>query len=243
MFNRLLAGLFLSALTLVPSVTHAAEDPQYMLDRGKAALESGLADEAIAVFSELLKTNPQAAVYYHRGLAYSIARQDVLAIQDFDRASSMEPEQALYHLRKGISLARIGNYQDATKSFSRVLELDPGNVQAFAHRAKAYFSEGQSSLALNDLTEAIRRTPDNAGLYRLRGDIHSGAGEFDSAVQDYDTAIRLKPNDPAAHNNRGIALANLGKIKEAVDDLNRAMDIASSTPSQIRVPGIPGNPW
>lgn len=243
MLNRLSAVLFLSLLILVSGHARGAEDPQSLLDKGKAALEAGLNEEAATVFSRLIETQPQASAFYYRGLAYSASDRDALALQDFDRAASMEPDQAVYQLRRGISQNRTGNYEDSVKSLTRVLALDSENVQAFSQRAKAYFNLGQSSLALEDLTQAVKRNPNNAGLYKLRGDILSSLGEHDSAIQDYDIAIRLKPHDPASHNNRGIALANLGKVKEAVDDLNKAMDIAASTPAQVHVPGISGNPW
>jgi tetratricopeptide (TPR) repeat protein len=243
MLNRQVAVLLLLALLIIPGMAQGAEDSQTLYEKGKAALEAGMPDEAAAIFSALIGTDPQAAVYYHRGRAYSAANKDALALQDFEKAASMEPDKAIYSLSKGISLAKNGNYQDSIKSFSKVLELDPENVQAFSGRAKALFTQGQNSAAMEDLTQAIKRNPNDASYYRLRGDILSSAGEHDSAVQDYDIAIRLRPDDATAHNNRGVALANLGKIKEAVEDLNKAMDMATAAPSQAHVPGISGNPW
>ena len=161
-----------------------ASDPQ-LLEKGKSALEAGLSEEAISLFTQLIGIDPSAANYDQRGLAYSAAGKDALAVRDFEKAASLEPQQPLYHLRKGAALTRMGSYQEAVKSLSQALELEPENFQSFAYRARALFHLGQATAAMDDLTKAIRRNPGNAVLYKLRGDILSSAGEFD----DRDTRL------------------------------------------------------
>jgi tetratricopeptide (TPR) repeat protein len=220
-----------------------AQDIESAISAGKQAVESGRPDEALDLFSLLIASDPQAVLYYYRGLAYSAKNQETLAVEDFTRAVSLQPLQASYYLQRGVSLLRNGQYQRAVDDFTKVMELEPENPYARGRRARGLFYLGQTQKALDDLLQAIRLNPNNAALYRLRGDIHSASGSFENSIRDYDAAIQLKPDNSAAYNNRGIALANLGRTREAVADLNKAMEIASSKPSPDPPAGARETPW
>jgi tetratricopeptide (TPR) repeat protein len=220
-----------------------AQDIESAISAGKQAIESGRPDEALDLFSRLIASDPQAVLYYYRGLAYSAKNQESLAVQDFTRAISLQPLQASYYLQRGVSLLRHGQYQQAIDDFSKVMELEPENPYARGRRARSLFYLGQTQRALDDVLQAIRLNPNNAALYRLRGDIHSASGNYENSVRDYDAAIQLKPDDSAAYNNRGVALANLGRTRDAVADLNKAMEIASSKPSPRGPVDDSAPPW
>ncbi len=224
-------------LPLLAQVIEAA------ISAGKQAIESGRPDEALELFSHLIASDPQAVLYYYRGLAYSAKNQDNLAVQDFTRAVSLQPLQASYYQQRGVSLLKTGQYQRAIDDFTKVMELEPENPYARGGRARGLFYLGQSEKALDDLVQAIRRNPNSAALYRLRSDIYSASGDYENSVRDYDAAIQVKPDDSAAYNNRGIALANLGRTREAVEDLNKAMEIASSKPSPRGPADVSAPPW
>jgi tetratricopeptide (TPR) repeat protein len=220
-----------------------AQDIEAAISAGKQAIESGRTDEAVELFSRLIANDPQAALYYNRGLAYSAKNEESLAVQDFTRAILLQPLRASYYLQRGVSLLKVGEYQKAVDDFTKVMELEPENAYARGGRARGLFYLGQTQKALEDLHLAIRLSPNDAAFYRLRGDIYSAAGDYENSIRAYDATIQLKPDDSAAYNNRGIALANLGRTREAVEDLNKAMETASSNPSTGRQPGVPGTQW
>ena len=56
---------------------------------------------------------------------------------------------------RGISYDKLGQFEDAIADFTRVLELDPTNVNAFFNRGSAYDSLGQYEKAVADYTRAL----------------------------------------------------------------------------------------
>jgi tetratricopeptide (TPR) repeat protein len=62
-----------------------AQDIDSAISAGKQAIESGKPDEALDLFSRLIASDPQAVLYYYRGLAYSAKNEERLAVQDFTR--------------------------------------------------------------------------------------------------------------------------------------------------------------
>ena len=146
-----------------------AQDIETAISAGKQAIESGRPDEALELFSRLIANDPQAVLYYYRGLAYSAKNQENLAVQDFTRAISLQPLRAAYYLRRGASLLRTSQYQQAIDDFTKVMELEPENPYARGRRARGLFYLGQTQKALDDLLQAIRLNPDNAALVQTQG--------------------------------------------------------------------------
>jgi len=229
-------------LLVMPPLVRAQETPS-ALEEGKAALKAGKINQAVEIFSQIIAITPQAPMYYYRGISYRSNNNHAAAIQDFDKAISLKPNEPSYYLQRGMSLHRIQEHQRAINDFSRVLELDPMNPYALANRARARFAMNSIDKALDDVTEAIQQVQDNSSLYKLRGDIFCANGAYDRAVADYDKAIELTPNYPAVYNNRGTALANLGKTKEALKDFVTAMEAAESLPSFGQLPGFAPDTW
>jgi tetratricopeptide (TPR) repeat protein len=240
----LVATLIALAITLCQvSAGPAAEVSEDLVERGKTALESGRAAEAVDLFSRLIAVEPRGDFYYHRALGYSMGHEEGLAIEDFTKAIALEPDQPAYYLERGISLLENGRPEDAVADLTKVLKLDPQNRHAWAKLALAYTSLGRIQEAFDAVNDAIRLDPEAADLFRLRGDIYSSAEDFKAAVRDYTQAVELRPHNPVAYNNRGVALARLGRNREAVKDLEAAMEQALSSPSSVRIPGISGNAW
>jgi tetratricopeptide (TPR) repeat protein len=240
----LLLCIFALAVTCTASHTALfAQDYQTDLELAKTALEMGRLDEALAILSRLISAEPQAQAYFYRGMALRAKGQQSQALDDFNKAISLDPKQPPYHMRRGIIFLRISRYQEAVTDFTRALELDPQQIQALWYRARALFALERHEEALRDLGRALQLNSSAGALYTLRGDLLSFAGDYLNAIKDYDRAIQLRPNDARAYNNRGVALANLGRVREAVEDLNAAMDVAAALPPQDPLNELSGKYW
>ncbi len=107
--TRRLLLLYLLALVLACVAGAAAvypQDSQTDLEHGKTALEMGRIDEAVAILSQLISAEPQAQAYFYRGMAFRAKGQQSQALDDFNKAISLDPKQPLYYLRRGIILLR-----------------------------------------------------------------------------------------------------------------------------------------
>ena len=108
--------------------------------------------------------------------------------------------------------------------FTKAVELDRQNAQAFISRACAYKRSGNEEKAGADITEAIRLDPKTARVYFLRNWAYGRDHEFDR-VLNY--SLRSPPDDslvwielPGVAGMRGGCHSYLGEWKLALADFN-----------------------
>ena len=62
------------------------------------------------------------------------------AIRDFTRVISLQPDDAVAHLNRGIALTRQDRYEQAVGDFDRAIALDPGAAESYYERGMAPWS-------------------------------------------------------------------------------------------------------
>jgi tetratricopeptide (TPR) repeat protein len=119
-----------------------------------------------------------AVAFSHRGLAYGRKRQYDRAIQDFDQAIRLNPNNAIAFSNRGAAYASKGQYDRAIQDFDQAIRLNPNNADAFSNRGAAYGRKGQPDRAIQDFDQAIRLNPNNADALRNRGLAKRAKGDY-----------------------------------------------------------------
>jgi capsular polysaccharide transport system permease protein len=83
------------------------------------------------------------------------------ALDAIDRALSLAPETAEYHLHQANLLYRLGRLDEAAEAFGRAAALDPLNPDTKRSQLTVYFDSGRFIEALAVGGELIRTAPDN----------------------------------------------------------------------------------
>ncbi len=78
----------------------------------------------------------------------------LMAVQDYDKASSLMPDVPFLHYNVGCLQVQLADYVAAQKSFTRALELDSHFPSAYYGRGVAYILGGQTEQGLSDLSQA-----------------------------------------------------------------------------------------
>ncbi len=87
--------------------------------------ETGNADEAIAIMAPLVAAQPDADALNAYGIALSQAGRNQEAIQQFQRALALDPNNAPAHQNLGIAALRMNDLRGAEEQLTRALELNP----------------------------------------------------------------------------------------------------------------------
>src|SRR5271166_5368995 len=165
-----------------------------------------LAGSAASVVWALYVTyNPDAAVFYDRGVTYSKRGEYDRAIADYDEAIRLNPNLALAFTNRGFAYYKKGEYDRAIADYNEAIRLNPNLAVAFNNRGLGYGNKGEYDRAIADYNEAIRLNPNHALAFNNRGLAYDNKGEYDRAIADYNEAIRLNPNLALAFKNRGFA--------------------------------------
>jgi tetratricopeptide (TPR) repeat protein len=204
---------------------------------GIAAYQRGETEHALALLnSALIAVEGHAAaclpllVHTHLYLgnlsALASKYEAALAIYDvgLELARTAE-DKALFLTNQASIQHQQGNHQAALAASDRALEMDPGQANAYYHRANAYRALGQTENAQRDLDQALALDPTHARAYAGRGLLYHNANAFEEALEDYDRALELDPWATDVYLNRGGTYATLGELDAALQDYDRALQL------------------
>jgi tetratricopeptide (TPR) repeat protein len=145
--------------------------------------------------AQLLREPGRTEWWYLQGYALAQQGQHAAAIESFQKAISISPEDEASWLGLGRSQGALGQMERAIQTYRRALSYRPESAQAYLGLADLYILLGQPDLAIPNYRENVRYEPDSAkGWYALAAAYQStGQRERrDEALQ------RLRKLDPAA---------------------------------------------
>jgi tetratricopeptide (TPR) repeat protein/predicted Ser/Thr protein kinase len=130
----------------------------------------------------------------------------------------------------GIAMDQLfaGDMEQALRSFSNAVKLDPDFARAYAGMAAVYGNLGKTQDAEKDVKLAMEHVDrmTERERYRVRGFYYYTTGNWQQCVQEYDDLIKRFPADNVGQANLSSCYLYLRKIPEAVAAAQRAVDIA-----------------
>jgi tetratricopeptide (TPR) repeat protein len=146
------------------------------LEAARSVLEEAVAREIAdaAVISELAVLAKREGDFARAGKLY-------------ESAMTRFPGNAAVAANLGLlRLAQFGDAVEAERLFRRALELDPGQIEAWANLDLALQEQGRFEEALAHCERAIRERPDVVEFRWNRGLAHLLLGRFGAAWEDYE---------------------------------------------------------
>jgi tetratricopeptide (TPR) repeat protein len=171
---------------------------------------------------ELLKENERLS----KELKTARGKEKQEAVQAYKR--NIDNLNASEWFDRGVGLNIDGNFTDAIKAFSMVIELNPRATiayGAYVDRGVAYEMLGNYQQAIKDYNKAIELNPKYEMAYSSRGVAHAMLGNYQQAIKDYSKAIELNPHDATAYYNRGVNYDRIGNYKQAIKDYSKAIEL------------------
>lgn len=145
------------------------------------------------------------------------------AVQDYDAAIVLAPNDPALYLNRGVAKIRGGAPAAAIPDYDAAIRLKPDWHLPYFDRAVALSDLGQRAAALADYQRAIDRNPNDPWIYVGQGDVHAAGGDAAAALAAYDEALALRPDLDQAQMRRAKALLRLDRPQEAVAAMDRAL--------------------
>ena len=138
-------------------------------------------------------------------------------------------------LKKGNGKLFLNNYIEAIEFFSKLINLNPNNWEAFFGRGKAKFGLKNYEGAITDFTDGISLEPREIydfyierGLsYKYLNNIESSEKDFSMAIYYLNQLIELIPKNELAIFKRGFAKENIYDYPAAIDDYTKLIKLNS----------------
>ena len=172
---------------------------------GKARAYMGMQNqkEALKVIEDAIKASfrNDPELLYIRGLLNHQRGNFKLAIDDFDKSLSFDPNWNAYQvfLNRGIAYDAFSKPDMAVQDFTKAIMLDPNNAGGYIARGNVLYNLSKYKEAVDDFLKAEILNPDNSvityniGMSYYRGDDKAAACKYfqKSCTQGNSNACRM----------------------------------------------------
>lgn len=117
---------------------------------------------------------------------------------------------------------------EATRCFTRAIEINPRYEGAYYNWGTALAAQGQHALACDKFARATQLRPGFLDAYNNWGTSLVQLGELRWACDKFAAAAKLDPTSPTPLYNWGMTLLHLGQRDEAVAKLGKAVELQPS---------------
>ncbi len=197
-----LSELYLVARNNVKSLEYADRAIKHDMFNAKAYylkgfnfIEIGDTTKAISSYQTAVEQNPEYfEAYLELGVLYAELNND-LAIQYYDNALSIRPNERNVLYSKGMYYQEHEMYNEAMKTYHEAIKRFPDFREA--HYNMGYVHMYYLQLykeAIRYFTDAIKVDPNYYQAYYNRGYSFELLGDVNNALKDYEYALKIKPD-------------------------------------------------
>ena len=117
----------------------------------------------------------------------------------------------------GTAFRRMGQLDEAVRSYELVIAQDPAEPQALINLGETLIEKGEVALALPHFQKATESTPDDPAVFYNIGEIYFDTGRAAEAIDYYEQALTIDPEYLPAYQQKGYAYINTGNMAKAIE--------------------------
>lgn len=130
-------------------------------------------------------------------------------------------------VEQGKSLFAERKYQEAIIPFTKAIQRNTLNDEAYAYRGFCHFKLENYSEALIDFSTALNRNPENGTALFGEACIRWDLEDYQLAFEEFDFLLSINPLHNKAYYYRGRAYIHFGDTIRGIEDLEKAMELDS----------------
>ena len=202
-------------------------------------LEQGRVEEAELLYVRAAAVDDSAAVAYGMGRVGEERGEYTEAIDQFERALTLQPGASVLHYHLGQAYRELGEFDRAEAALARsgpnrvamadplMHELTTLAIGALPHldRGHAAAREGRLAEAEAAYRQAVAADATNVRAHQSLATLLVRRGDPEAAVEHFGVAVRLEPKNAEAHSDLGVLLSELGRNDRAAEHLGRAVEL------------------
>jgi tetratricopeptide (TPR) repeat protein len=186
--------------------------------------------EAVRDAQEAVRANPKlASAHQVLGLALVQANNVGQALNEFDRARTLDPSVNAFYFEAAKALAQAKEVDKAVTILKKVALKDENYHLAYGDLLAR---KGDSAGALAEYDEALKQNQFSAPAFYGKGLILVQEKKIPEAGKAFESAFGARPNYAEAHQQMGYLLLDAKKGEDAASELEQAltMYVESGTP-------------
>lgn len=148
------------------------------------------------------------------------------AVDDYNKALSILPENRGILFNKALALEELKEYDQAEEAFNNLINHHPRFDSGYLGRAKLYLSLKDTTQAIKDIDKALEINKNAVNGYVMRADIAINShGDYQKALADMDEAIKLQPRYAGYFINRAYLRHQTDDYYGAMSDYDYAVQL------------------
>jgi serine/threonine protein kinase len=128
-------------------------------------------------------------------------------------------------LERADELFQQGQFNDAVRWYTKVLQIQPSDLTAWFKLAMAQENLNHHEAALTAYDRVLQHQPDDYLAWLKRGKVLETLQRFEGALAAYDEVLRLQPDNYWTWNDRGQMLEKLDQLETSITSYNRAVQL------------------
>ena len=161
----------------------------------------------------------------YSGLAYTLDKKYLKAIEYFDEAIRLNPDLDFAYYSRGNAYFANDLNKKCLDDYDEAIRRNPNYAEYYFTRGYATIVFNDLKKGINDYDEAIRRRPNFAEYYYYRGMANLSLLQWNKAINDLDEAIRLMPSEDNYYVGRGLVKEIFNYKNDALLDYYEATRI------------------
>ncbi len=195
---RLLMAVVLSVGLLGAAGCREETPAMKKANLGRALMERGAIDRAIATLQEAITLDPELVMSYEiLGQAYEAAGNTTKALDAYRETVRRDPVRDTAYVSLGCLLLSVGNaLPEAEQALEKAVEINKSHAGAHACLGAAHLERRQfaESIAASEL--AVSLNPQNIQAHLNLGIAYSETGDTDRARSEIEKAIQFAAGNP-----------------------------------------------
>jgi tetratricopeptide (TPR) repeat protein/predicted Ser/Thr protein kinase len=210
------------------AVREDPEDPDGYEGRSVSNLELGRLEEAEKDMDRVVAARPTSDSYSNRGAIRSRRGRYPEALEDYERALQLSPDNATVHYNLGILRTRRNEQAAAVEAFRRAIELGRVQADGYVALADALIKLRRFAEAEEASTKALALEPGSGTAFADRGQARAAQGRVEEGLEDYLRALERRPDDSGILGDIGHIHVTCHRYAEALPFLRRARDLGKA---------------
>ncbi|MCU0437252.1 MAG: tetratricopeptide repeat protein [Raineya sp.] len=171
-------------------------DAQTLKNIAEAYYVSNNSDSALVYASQALKINEKDGYgCFLKGKILMEQQKYELAITEFDKAATLNPDGAGIYEKRGYSKLMLEQYEEALKDFNILIKLEPEYHIAYNNRGYCTMMLKEYAKALPDFDKAIALRSDYSTAYNNKAYANFKMGKKEEACKDWQKASAMGNQD------------------------------------------------
>src|SRR4051812_16103573 len=150
-------------------------------------------------------------------------------------------DSALSYVSAGIDKINLRNYPDAIYYFTKAIQIDSTNVQAYLHRAHVKNLLLDYHSAISDYDKALKLKLTWEESYEVhfnKGLTYVSLNNLKGAMAGFSYAIKINPDFADAYYNRSIVRGMTGDYEGELKDIDKVIALRPADPNAWNSRGI-----